>query len=211
MNTRCLKSKFLYFRWIGVALKPHLSTLPAVIQSELDGEFEKVKNEKAEPTRYLKSQQAKKAAAASANASNENEDMEVDGDDANDNAADIDPMDLIDPVDILSKLPKDFFDKLEEKKWQLRKESLEALEVQLQNPKLANGDYGDVVKALKKVIAKDTNVVLVAMAGKSLAALARGLNKKFSIYAPVRYCQNDCCIQWTLDDEWDVDEIYSSV
>lgn len=174
----------LNFRWIGAALKPHLSTLPAVIQTELDSEFGKVKNEKAEPSRYLKSQQIKKAAAASA--SNENDDdAEVDGDDANDNVADVDPMDLIDPVDILSKLPKDFFDKLEEKKWQLRKESLEALEVLLQNPKLANGDYGDVVKALKKVIAKDTNVVLVAMAGKSLSSLARGLNKKFSTYAPV--------------------------
>lgn len=142
-----------------------------------------MKNEKAEPSRYLKSQQVKKAAAASA--TNEDEDVEVDGDDANDNAADIDPMDLIDPVDILSKLPKDFYEKLEEKKWQLRKESLEALEVLLQNPKLANGDYGEVVKALKKVIAKDSNVVLVAMAGKSLAALARGLSKKFSTYAPV--------------------------
>lgn len=175
---------YLYFRWIGAALKPHLSTLPAVIQTELESEFEKVKNEKAEPSRYLKSQQIKKAAAASASSEN-NEDVEVDDNNQNDNVGDIDPMDLIDPVDILSKLPKDFFDKLEEKKWQLRKESLEALEVLLQNPKLANGEYGDVVKALKKVIAKDTNVVLVAMAGKSLAALARGLNKKFSIYAPV--------------------------
>lgn len=144
-----------------------------------------MKNERAEPSRYLKSQQIKKAAAAGA--SNENsDDVDVDGDDANDNVADVDPMDLIDPVDILSKLPKDFFDKLEEKKWQLRKESLEALEALLQNPKLANGDYGDVVKALRKVIAKDTNVVLVAMAGKSLTSLARGLNKKFSTYAPVR-------------------------
>lgn len=165
-------------------MKPHLSTLPAVIQTELDAEFEKVKKEKAEPTRYLKSQQIKKAAAAIASTEND-EEADADGDNANDNVAEVDPMDLIDPVDILSKLPKDFFDKLEEKKWQLRKESLEALEVLLQNPKLANGDYGDVVKALKKVIAKDTNVVLVAMAGKSLAALARGLNKKFSIYAPV--------------------------
>lgn len=175
--------RFNYFRWIGVALKPHLSTLPDVIQKELDTEFEKVKNEKAEPSRFLKSQQLKKAAAATA-CSDSNEDIEADGDDDN-QAADIDPMDLIDPVDILSKLPKDFYEKLEEKKWQLRKESLEALEVLLQNPKLANGDYGDVVKALKKVIAKDTNVVLVAMAGKSLAALARGLNKKFLTYAPV--------------------------
>ncbi|XP_037049831.1 protein mini spindles isoform X3 [Bradysia coprophila] len=170
------------FRWIGPALKPHLSSVPAVVQTELETEFEKVKSDKAEPSRYLRSQQMKKVAADSA--SNDNEDVEADGDDANEPAADIDPMDLIDPVDILSKLPKDFYDKLEEKKWQLRKESLEALEVLLQNPKLANGDYGDVVKALRKVIAKDSNVVLVALAGKSLAALARGLNKKFSIYAP---------------------------
>lgn len=178
------KNRIYFSRWIGAALKPHLSTLPAVIQTELESEFEKVKNEKAEPSRYLKSQQMKKAVAAGA--SNENsDDIDVDGDDGNDNAADVDPMDLIDPVDILSKLPKDFFDKLEEKKWQTRKESLEALDVLLQNPKLANGDYGDVVKALKKVIAKDSNVVLVAMAGKSLAGLARGLNKKFSTYAPV--------------------------
>lgn len=96
---------------------------------------------------------------------------------------DIDPMDLIDPVDILSKLPKDFYDKLEAKKWQERKESLEALETLVQNPKLVPGEYGELVKALKKVITKDTNVVLVALAGKCLAALAKGLSKKFQPYA----------------------------
>lgn len=98
---------------------------------------------------------------------------------------DIDPMDLIDPVDILSKLPKDFYEKLEAKKWQERKESLEALETQLQNPKLMSGDYGELVRALKKVITKDTNVVLVALAGKCLAMLAKGLSKKFQPYAVV--------------------------
>lgn len=94
-------------------------------------------------------------------------------------------MDLIDPVDILSQLPKDFYDKLEEKKWQTRKEALEALEVLLKNPKLLPGDYGELVKALKKVVSKDTNVVLVAMAGKCMASLARGLAKKFAPYAQV--------------------------
>jgi len=42
------------------------------------------------------------------------------------NAAD-DPYDLIDPVDILSKIPKNFFELVEEKKWTLRKEALDAL------------------------------------------------------------------------------------
>lgn len=95
----------------------------------------------------------------------------------------IDPLDLIDPVDILSKLPKDFYEKLEAKKWQERKDSLEALEPLVSNPKLENGDYGDLVRALKKVITKDTNVVLVALAGKCLALLAKGLAKKFQPYA----------------------------
>lgn len=96
------------------------------------------------------------------------------------------PMDLIDPVDILSKMPKDFYEKLEEKKWTLRKESLEALEKLLtENPKLENGEYGVLVNTLKKVITKDSNVVLVAMAGKCLAMLANGLGKRFGTYAMV--------------------------
>lgn len=58
---------------------------------------------------------------------------------------------MLEPVDILSKLPKDFYEKLEAKKWQERKEALEALDALVKNPKLENGDYGDVVRALKKV------------------------------------------------------------
>lgn len=92
-------------------------------------------------------------------------------------------MDFVDPVDIISKLPKDFFEKLEAKKWQERKEALDALETLVQNPKLQTGDYGELVRALKKVITKDTNVVLVALAGKCLAFLAKGLSKKFQPYA----------------------------
>lgn len=39
----------------------------------------------------------------------------------------------------------------EAKKWQERKEALEAIEALTKNPKLENGDYGDLVRALKKV------------------------------------------------------------
>lgn len=153
--------------------------MPAVLLTELDGEFDKIKNEKAEPTRYLRSQQERQQAVAAAR-----DDGENDGDNEDVNQTeDVDPMDLFDPVEILSKLPKDFYDKLESKKWQERKESLEALQTLLENPKIESGDYGDVVKALKKILTKDTNVVLVAMAGKCIALLAKGLGKKFSPYA----------------------------
>lgn len=152
-----------------------------MLLTELEGEFEKVKNEKAEPTRYLRSQQERQQAIQAAAVSGGDEGDDID-DDTN-QAEEVDPMDLIDPVDILSKLPKNFYELLEAKKWQDRKEALEALQKLLENPKLESGDYGDVVKALKKVLTKDTNVVLVAMAGKCMASLAKGLAKKFAPYA----------------------------
>lgn len=170
----------MHFRWIGIALKPHIATVAAVLLSELESEFEKNKGEKAEPTRYLKSQQEKRNAVAATVADGDDENV---NDEDENQAEDVDPMDLIDPVDILSKLPKDFYEKLEAKKWQERKESLEALQTLLQNPKIESGDYGEMVKALKKVLTKDTNVILVAMAGKCMACLAKGLAKKFSPYA----------------------------
>lgn len=40
----------------------------------------------------------------------------------------------------------------EAKKWQERKEALEAIEALAKNPKLENGDYGDLIRALKKVL-----------------------------------------------------------
>ncbi|CAO1409163.1 unnamed protein product [Diamesa serratosioi] len=170
------------FRWIGPVFKTQIASLPAVTITELETEFEKVKNEKATPSRYLKSQQQKQIREAVETVDDGTCD-DVDEDQGP--AEEIDPMDLIDPVDILSKLPKDFYEKLEAKKWQERKESLEELDKLLQNPKLTNGDYGELVRALKKVISKDSNVVLVAMAGKCLALLAKGLVKKFQPYAVV--------------------------
>lgn len=73
-------------------------------------------------------------------------------DDSNEvDSPEIDPYELIDPVDILSKLPKDFYENLEAKKWQVRKEALETLDTLVKNPKLESGDYGECVKALRKV------------------------------------------------------------
>lgn len=46
----------------------------------------------------------------------------------------------------------------EAKKWQERKEALEAVEVLVKNPKLEAGDYADLVKALKKVNVRRLNI-----------------------------------------------------
>lgn len=47
----------LPFRWIGAAMKQQISSLPQVTIKELEDEFDKLKGERAEPSRYLRSQQ----------------------------------------------------------------------------------------------------------------------------------------------------------
>ena len=120
-------------------------------------------------------------------------------------------------------------------KWKERKEVLEVVLPLAQSPKLEGGDFGELVKALKKVglsfwtltvlfcmltscflkrrktvyffkkrlflptntevsffslfalsyqvISKDSNVVVVALAGNIVTGLAKGLRKKFTTYA----------------------------
>ncbi|XP_044257889.1 protein mini spindles [Tribolium madens] len=169
------------YRWIGGALRPQLNSLKPVQITELEAEFAKIEGQKAVPQRYIRSQQQKQAIpSGDAEEIDPGESDDVHDDDE---SPEMDPYDLADPVDILSKLPKDFYEKVEAKKWQERKEALETLEKLVQTPKLQSGEYGDLVRALKKVIEKDSNVVVVALAGRCLAAIATGLKKRFQPYA----------------------------
>lgn len=168
------------YRWIKDAIKPQLQNLKPVQVQELENEFEKNKDEKAMPTRYIRSQQDRQF---------EEPEIGDQGDCCKGTKSApieeaIDPFDFLDPVDILSKLPKDFYELCEAKKWQERKEALESLQNLLDaNPKLMQGDYGDLVRQLKKFIGKDTNVVIVAAAAKALAGVASGMRKQFHQYA----------------------------
>lgn len=177
-------------RWIGAAIEPHIASLQAVVQQELRESFSGQGG--AQPTRYLRSQQNRirdTPATDCADGAVDDDDAETGGGDS----ADVDPYDLLDPVEILSKLPKDFYEKLEAKKWQERKEALDALEALLKTaPRLEPGDYADLVRALKKVISKDANVMLVALGGRLLGMVASGLRNKFSPYATA-------CIQAILE------------
>ncbi|XP_052399721.1 cytoskeleton-associated protein 5 isoform X4 [Carassius gibelio] len=169
------------YRWIRDALRAPLQNINSVQLKELEEEWVKLPTAAPKQTRFLRSQQDLKAKFEQQQAAGGDE---ADGDDDDEaEVAQVDPYELLEAVEILSKLPKDFYEKIEAKKWQERKEALEAVETLTKNPKLENGDYGDLVRALKKVIGKDANVMLVAMAAKCLAGLAAGLRKKFGTYA----------------------------
>ncbi|XP_060032467.1 cytoskeleton-associated protein 5 [Erinaceus europaeus] len=168
------------YRWIRDALRPPLQNINSVQLKELEEEWVKLPTGVPRPTRFLRSQQELEAKLEQQQSAGG--DAEGGGDDG-DEVPQIDTYELLEAVEILSKLPKDFYDKIEAKKWQERKEVLEAVEALVKNPKLEAGDYADLVKALKKVVGKDTNVMLVALAAKCLTGLAVGLRKKFGQYA----------------------------
>ncbi|XP_069888530.1 cytoskeleton-associated protein 5 [Dipodomys merriami] len=168
------------YRWIRDALRPPLQNINSVQLKELEEEWVKLPTVAPKPSRFLRSQQELEAKLEQPQSAGG--DAEGGGDDG-DEVPQIDAYELLEAVEVLSKLPKDFYDKIEAKKWQERKEALEAVEVLVKNPKLEAGDYADLVKALKKVVGKDTNVMLVALAAKCLTGLAVGLRKKFGQYA----------------------------
>lgn len=170
------------YRWIRDALRAPLKNINPLQLKELEDEWEKMPNTPAKQTRFMRSQQDLRMKFEQQKT--DNGDVDAGHEDEVDAAPALDPYDLLEPMEIISKLPKDFYDKVEAKKWQERKEALEALEVLLKHPKLEPGDYGDVVRVLKKVIGKDSNVMLVSLAAKCLSCLAAGLRKKFHTYAP---------------------------
>uniref|UniRef100_A0A914Y9P6 TOG domain-containing protein n=1 Tax=Panagrolaimus superbus TaxID=310955 RepID=A0A914Y9P6_9BILA len=92
--------------------------------------------------------------------------------------------DFVDPVDILSKLPKNFQELIASKKWQERKEALELLQtLATENIRLdPTTNYKDIVQTLSKILAKDSNINVCATAAKCIAQLAKGLRTNFASY-----------------------------
>lgn len=169
------------YRWVGAAIKPQFSNFKPIQVQEFEAEFEKLPDEKSVQTRFMRSQQDLKAkmenqiAASASSGDGEVGENQVE--------EEVDPYDLIEPVNILAMLPKDYYEKIEAKKWQERKEALDALLKLSENPKLEPGDYNSLIKSIVKIIGKDTNVMLVALGGKILAGIANGLRKEFKPYA----------------------------
>ncbi|CAM9413692.1 unnamed protein product [Ectocarpus fasciculatus] len=94
-----------------------------------------------------------------------------------------DPREFIEPVDILSKLPKtEFNQKVAATKWS---EILEGLNIAIEMigdvPKLTAGDYGDMVQKLKR-LGDHSHVQVASTSHRLLSLLAEGLGQGFHPY-----------------------------
>ncbi|KAF1744079.1 hypothetical protein MXB_2712, partial [Myxobolus squamalis] len=96
----------------------------------------------------------------------------------------IDPLQLIEPVDVLSKISEQFYTDIIEPKWQIRKECLDKAENILNTIKIsAEGDYSTFLAAIKRIITSDTNINVVVSAVKCIHFLSKGVGKPFSHHA----------------------------
>ncbi|KAF2874547.1 spindle pole body component alp14 [Massariosphaeria phaeospora] len=165
-----------FYRWLKEAMKPLFwGELKPVQQQDLDKLFQKVKDEPPpKQERLLRSQQAAKAREVAA----------PEGDDVEDEEEEEVEIELeleYEPVDVLAIIPKDYSERLDSKKWKDRKEVLEEVQKALNQPKIAEGHFDELVRGFAKSM-KDANIAVVSTAANCVELLARGLRRGFSKY-----------------------------
>lgn len=136
------------YRWIGQPMMASLSSLKPVQIKELEEAFTKLPAEKPTPERYIRSEQVQEEQEQPADAGGQ-EDEGGGGDDME--VEETDAFDFADPVDITAKLPTNFYELIVSKKWQERREALDALLEQAKTPKIMDKDYTELIGALAKV------------------------------------------------------------
>ncbi|KAI9105402.1 hypothetical protein DFS34DRAFT_7380 [Phlyctochytrium arcticum] len=167
------------YRWLGSAIINSLNDLKPVQLKELKEQFENLPQERPTAERLIRSEQ-----------NNVPESGEVDGGEVDAKEMDgaaveepepIDAFDLADPVNILDKLPKNFYTELASTKWKERKEVLDNLLEVARSPKLEDGRYGELIGNLGKRIS-DANLFVAISAANCIEAIARGLRSNFAQY-----------------------------
>ncbi|EMG49288.1 hypothetical protein G210_0012, partial [Candida maltosa Xu316] len=94
-----------------------------------------------------------------------------------------DPLEFVDPVEVLNKFPNDFDTRISSAKWKDRKEVLEEIIPILEkSPKLVTTtDYSHVIRVFAKCM-KDANIQVVQLAANCIEFFIKGLNKDFHKY-----------------------------
>ncbi|QWU90329.1 hypothetical protein CA3LBN_004690 [Candidozyma haemuli] len=171
------------YKWMGQGLTSVLmDSLRPVQQRDLQADFEKVAGDKPTQERLTKKQQEELAQQST----NDNEDVDMDAEKTPENGAtpaeEFDPFSMLEPVEVLSKLPSNLHSSMASAKWKDRKEALDEVHAVLSKaPKLANDDYTDLVRIFAKCM-KDANIQVVQLAANGIEFLSKGLKEGFHKY-----------------------------
>lgn len=170
-----------FYRWLRDAMKPMFwGDLKSTQQSDLEAQFEKIKAEPpAKQERLLRSQKEAMERAPQPGAEGD-----MDDDDGADEPAEVDAFDLAEPQDVISKVSGTFHDNIASSKWKERKEALEALYAVLNVPRIKDGDFAEINRALAKCM-KDANIAVVTQAAQCIEVLAQGLRRSYGKYRSI--------------------------
>ena len=162
-------------RWLKEAIKVGFwNDLKPVQQQDLEKLFEKVKEEPPpKQERLTRAQQAAPAVAADTGAAEDEEAEEP---------PEVQAFDLAEPIDVFPKIPKDLAERLASSKWKERKDALEEVLAVLTTPRIKDGPFSDIIGDLARIILKDANVTVVAVAANCVEKLALGIRKGFGKY-----------------------------
>jgi cytoskeleton-associated protein 5 len=169
------------YRWLKEAIKPLFwGELKPVQQTDLEKLFENVKQEP--PPKQERFTRAQQDAMAAASAAPEDGEAEEGGEGHGDeDGGEVDVFDLAEPVDVMPKIPKELHEQLSSSKWKDRKEALDGLFTALNVPRIKDGPFDDIVRALAKCM-KDANIMVVTIAANCVDLLAKGLRSGFAKY-----------------------------
>lgn len=166
------------YRWLRDAMKTLFwNELKPVQQQDLEKLFEVVKKEPPpKQERLLRSQQAAIASSELAE-----EDVEAGEEEEEEQGPEVEIIDLAEPIDVITKLPKDLYESLASTKWKDRKEALEALHAVANVDRIKEGHFDEIVQCLAKCM-KDANIAVVTIAANCIDVLAKGLRRAFAKY-----------------------------
>lgn len=163
------------FKWTGqVPFDGVFKDLKPVQVNELSDLFQQHSSSGQKPTqeRFMRSQRQEDATVPKNDMSSSAESIEAGNNAVNEEQA-IDALDFVDPVDVLSKVPKDLEERLGSSKWKDRKEVLDELEKVLEAPKFADGSYISLIAIVSKKI-PDVNMAVSLAAISCIEKLAKG-------------------------------------
>ncbi|RHY65606.1 hypothetical protein DYB30_003435, partial [Aphanomyces astaci] len=173
------------YRWTGPTLVQDIvATLRPAQQTEYEAMISEISPGQAVPTRYVKGKEPKPAKSAATGSTKAGKGGAAASAPAG--GGSFDPREFAETVNLLDLLPKtEFKAKMALPKWSEKVEALKIiLDIVGSVPKLATGDYGDLVQTLK-LCTQDANVNIVAKSIEVLGVLADGLRRQFAQYARI--------------------------
>lgn len=172
-------------RWVGDGVKAVVKGAKEVTIKEVEAAFAKHAGQgKPQPKKRTRAMEKRVREGGG-------DDDESDGDDGfGGGEMEEDEMDVAEEINLLEKLAKtkieidedvtkDWYTAVDSKKWKARKDALDAAVNIIGEARLTPANHQEIIVRLRKIIAKDANVNVVASAANLLRAMCNGLKKNF--------------------------------